>query len=201
MWENKAVPQILFLEIHPLPENFFRKNHPVFMKTLAFLERGGVYLPINLKPIKNQNKMKKLIYFAVCCIAAFSFSSCSKDYVGSERNLLGKWEFYREETHYWNDCEGYDGIEHKAGDIIVEEMSSKLYFTFKKNGTVIVESVGEKGETETEPLHYVFNKNSKLLIIEEDLWSVSRLTNSELELDDQWDIGDYWFIRYFRKVK
>lgn len=25
MWENKAVPQILFLEIHPLPENFFRK--------------------------------------------------------------------------------------------------------------------------------------------------------------------------------
>ena len=41
MQENKAVPQILFLEIHPLPENFFRKNHPVFMKTLAFLERGG----------------------------------------------------------------------------------------------------------------------------------------------------------------
>ena len=32
------------------------------MKTLAFSKWGGVYLPINLKPIKNQNKMKKLIY-------------------------------------------------------------------------------------------------------------------------------------------
>ena len=42
MWENKAVPQILFREINPLPENFFRKNHHVFMKTLAFLKRGGV---------------------------------------------------------------------------------------------------------------------------------------------------------------
>ena len=45
IWENKAVPQILFLEIYPLPANFFWKNHPVFMKTLAFLERGGVVSP------------------------------------------------------------------------------------------------------------------------------------------------------------
>ena len=42
MWENNAVPQILFLEIYPLPANFFWKNHSVFMKTLAFLERGSL---------------------------------------------------------------------------------------------------------------------------------------------------------------
>ena len=41
MWENKAVPQILFRKISPLPENFFWKNHSVFMKTLAFSKRGG----------------------------------------------------------------------------------------------------------------------------------------------------------------
>ena len=45
MWENNAVPQILFRKISPLPENFFWKNHSVFMKTLAFLEPGGAESP------------------------------------------------------------------------------------------------------------------------------------------------------------
>lgn len=148
--------------------------------------------------------MKKLIYFAVCCIAAFSFSSCSKDYVGSERNLLGKWEFYREETHYWNDCEGYDGIEHKAGDVVVDDRTSyKEYWTFKKDGVLTVEEIADNGETDTEIWNYVFDRDSKQLKIVLITWHVSHLTNSELVLDDQDDKwgGSYWSVYYFRKVK
>ena len=183
------------------------------MKTLAFLKRGGVYLPINLKPIKNQNKMKKLIYFAVCCIAAFSFSSCSKDYVGSERNLRGKWELYREEKHYVRDVtkpkyeDGYlqEVIEHKAGDVVVDDHASydyKEYWTFKKDGVFTIEYVGDNGETDTEVWNYAFDRDSKQLKVVLDTWHVSHLTNSELVLDDQDDWGgDYWSIYYFKKVK
>ena len=172
------------------------------MKTLAFLKRGGVYLPINLKPIKNQNKMKKLIYFAVCCIAAFSFSSCSKDYVGSERNLRGKWELYREEKHYVKDYV-YDGIEHKAGDVVVDDRTSyKEYWTFKKDGVLTVEEIADNGETYTEIWNYVFDRDSKLLKVLVDTWHVSHLTNSELVLDDQDDpLFGCWSAYYFRKVK
>lgn len=173
------------------------------MKTLAFSQWGGVYLPINLKPIKNQNKMKKLIYFAVCCIAAFSFSSCSKDYVGSERNLRGKWELYREETHYVKDYV-YDGIEHKAGDVVVDDnISPKVYVTFKKDGVLTVEEIADNGETDTEIWNYVFDRDSKQLKVALAGLHVSHLTNSELVLDDQddlWD-GSYWSAYYFRKVK
>ena len=182
------------------------------MKTLAFLKRGGVYLPINLRPIKNQNKMKKLIYFAVCCIAAFSFSSCSKDYVGSERNLRGKWEFYREEKHYvedvtrteWEGGEIKVVIEHKAGDVVVDDRTSyKEYWTFKKDGVLTVEEIADNGETDTEIWNYVFDRDSKQLKIVLITWHVSHLTNSELVLDDQDDKwgGSYWSVYYFRKVK
>ncbi len=184
------------------------------MKTLAFSKRGGVYLPINLKPIKNQNKMKKLIYFAVCCIAAFSFSSCSKDYVGSERNLRGKWEFYREEKHYvedvtrteWEGGEIKVVIEHKAGDVVVDDnISPKEYWTFKKGGTLTCEMVADDGETDTEIWNYAFDRDSKQLKIAVlDIWHVSHLTNSELVMDDQDDDGwgsDYWSVYYFRKAK
>lgn len=171
------------------------------MKTLAFSKRGGVYLPIDLKPIKNQNKMKKLIYFAVCCIAAFSFSSCSKDYVGSERNLRGKWELYREETHYVKDV--YDGIEHKAGDVVVDDnISPKVYVTFKKDGVLTVEEIADNGETDTEIWNYVFDRDSKQLKVALAGLHVSHLTNSELVLDDQDDpLFGCWSAYYFRKVK
>gem|GEM_PF-4147425 len=79
----------------------------------------------------------------MCCIAALSFSSCSKDYVGSERNLRGKWELYREEMHYVKDCKDYDGVEHKAGDVVVDDRTAyKEYWTFKKGGVFIFEEVG-----------------------------------------------------------
>ena len=161
-------------------------------------------MPKILKPIKNQNKMKKLIYFAVCCIAALSFSSCSKDYVGSERNLRGKWELYREEMHYVKDCKDYDGVEHKAGDVVVDDRTAyKEYWTFKKEGVFIFEEVGDEGETDTEVWSYAFDRDSKQLKIALATWHVSHLTNSELVLDDQDDCwgGDYWSIYYFRKIK
>ena len=146
--------------------------------------------------------MKKLIYFAVCCIAAFSFSSCSKDYVGSERNLRGKWELYREETHYVKD-DVYDGIEHKAGDVVVDDRTSyKEYWTFKKDGVLTVEEIADNGETYTEIWNYVFDRDSKLLKVLVDTWYVSHLTNSELVLDDQDDpLFGCWSAYYFRKVK
>lgn len=147
--------------------------------------------------------MKKLIYFAVCCIAAFSFSSCSKDYVGSGRNLRGKWELYREETHYVKDYV-YDGIEHKAGDVVVDDnISPKVYVTFKKDGVLTVEEIADNGETYTEIWNYVFDRDSKQLKVALAGLHVSHLTNSELVLDDQDDDwgGDYWSIYYFKKVK
>ena len=165
-----------------------------------------------MKTIKNQNKMKKLIYFAVCCIAAFSFSSCSKDYVGSERNLRGKWEFYREEKHYvedvtrteWEGGEIKVVIEHKAGDVVVDDnISPKVYVTFKKDGVLTCETVEDDGETYTEIWNYVFDRDSKQLKVALAGLHVSHLTNSELVLDDQDDTwgGSYWSAYYFRKVK
>ena len=147
--------------------------------------------------------MKKLIYFAVCCIAALSFSSCSKDYVGSERNLRGKWELYREETHYVKD-DVYDGIEHKAGDVVVDDnISPKVYVTFKKDGVLTVEEIADNGETYTEIWNYVFDRDSKQLKVALAGLHVSHLTNSELVLDDQDDNwgGSYWSAYYFRKAK
>jgi len=176
------------------------------METLAFSKRGGVYLPKILKPIKNQNKMKKLIYFAVCCIAALSFSSCSKDYVGSKRNLIGKWELYRAEHHYVKDC-NYDGVEHKAGDVVVYDnntVDEQVYLTFNNGGTMTYELVGEDGTKETGAVSYAFDRDSKKLTVVFESCNVSRLTNSELVLaddyDDSWE-GNSWSTYYFRKVK
>lgn len=113
-------------------------------------------------------------FILLVMIGALTLTACKKDddsaLQATQTKILGKWKVFRYEEEYYNpistlsDYDAYDG---EAGDSLI----------FKSDGNVhtYTDSYGE----EVYPYEL---KNANTLVIESEIYKISKLTDTELTL-------------------